>query len=164
MTMCHLRASIVRRGCVAAMLAVFQAVVPLRPAATTEPQVRLPDGERPPILDRLGALDGLAALALGPAGESVAVALRSTKPQRTEIRLYPSLVAEPLSVTVTGEIRDLLYTGDGSLYGLLHKPAKRGQGETSLVSVDTDRLRLRQLMRVPPSARPSAPRPATSRS
>jgi hypothetical protein len=134
------------------MVALVQSVAPLRPAVAAEPQVRLPNGERPPILDRLGSLDGLAALALGPTGESAALAVPSTKPQRTEVRLYSSGVSEPLSITVTGEIRDLLYTGDGSLYGLLHKPSKRGEGETSLVSVETDRLRVRHLMRMPPSA------------
>jgi len=51
-----------------------------------------------------------------------------------------------------GQVRDQLFVDD-VLYGILHRPAKRHEGDTSLVSIDLAERKVRREMRLPPSAR-----------
>ena len=51
-------------------------------------------------------------------------------------------------------MRVLLFVEPGSsLYALQHRPAKKREGETFLVTIDFDTLEVRRVSRLPPSAR-----------
>lgn len=135
-------------------LLMLWAAAPFRAA---EPLVvHTPDGARPEILDALGALDGLLALATSADGRQAAVALdpgSADRDARTTLKLHRA-GEEPTVLAVPGRIRDLLFSRDGGLvFALQHKPAKHGDGETFLMRIDIETLQARQGLRLPPSAR-----------
>lgn len=122
--------------------------------AATSAEIHLPDGDRPALLDHLGSLEGLTALAIGPGGERVAAALSpESDPRSATLRLYFSMGTEPETLRMGGTLRDLVFSPDGArLFGLLHKAAKKSLGETHLLEIDLERLKTRRAMRLPPSA------------
>jgi hypothetical protein len=95
------------------------------------------------------------ALAVSPDGNRAAVAavLPATKGRElsAEIRVYGidgSVVVTP----VQGQVRDLLFAAD-VLFAILHRPAKRHEGDAYLVSVDLASRKAKRELRLPPSAR-----------
>ena len=151
------RASVSRRRPIDGRVALATCLLLLSQGAqaSSEPRVHLPDGSRPPILDRLEIPPAVQTLAVSPDGNraALAVALPATKGHdlSTEIRVYGidgSVVVTP----VQGHVRDLLFADD-ILFGILHRPAKRHEGDASLVSIDLASRKARREMRLPPSAR-----------
>ena len=132
-----------------ALLTLLAAVV----AGAQFPQVHVPGERRPAVLDELGPLDGLLALALSPDGATAAVALASTgRPHQTELRLV-TRGEQPRSTTISGNVRDLLFSPEGDpLFALLHKPAKKREGDAYLARIDPATLKIRRSMRLPPSS------------
>jgi len=123
--------------------------------ASGDPRVHLPGGSPPPILDRVELPPEVQALAVSPDGNraAVAAALPAAKGRElsAEIRVYGidgSVVVTP----VQGHVRDLLFSDD-TLLAILHRPAKRHEGDAYLVSVDLASRKAKREMRLPPSAR-----------
>lgn len=124
------------------------------PGAGATSGIRTPDGQHPAVVDRLGPLEGLVALALGPDGDRAVGAFSDgTGGRSTTLRIFLPGSAEPETIAVAGQVRALLFSSDGSrVYGLLHKPARKHAGETHLLILDLERLKARRAMRLPPTA------------
>jgi hypothetical protein len=74
--------------------------------------------------------------------------------KQSTILLYGPGTDQPAEVRVNGVVRDLLFAPDGmSVFGLLHRPAKKREGETYLIGIGIDPAKSRRLLRTPPSAR-----------
>jgi hypothetical protein len=125
-------------------------------AAPAGSAVHFPDGRRPPVLDTFEIPGGLQALAVSPDGRLAAVAVLV----ETKGRFPASLVQVhdvdrpgPVSVSLPGLVRDLLFLDrDAGLYAIEHRPAKRGEGDSYLVTFDLEAGRSRRELRLPPSA------------
>ena len=65
---------------------------------------------------------------------------------RSLIRLYSVDSDQPEEMRVSGRVRDLLFAPDqGSVFGLLHKPARKREGDTTLIRIDLQGFKLRRL-------------------
>jgi hypothetical protein len=111
--------------------------------------------DRPPILEQIDVRQGLSLLAVAPGGDKAAVALiMNDESKQSTILLYGLGTDRPAEVRVNGLVRDLLFAPDGmSVFGLLHRPAKKREGETYLLGIGLDPAKSRRLLRAPPSAR-----------
>ena len=122
-------------------------------ASAAEHGIHTPGVQAPAVLERIGSVEGLTAFALSSGGDQAVAAFPADRPGRSLLRLYSLTDSEPRSMPLNGNVRDLLYDrAPGVLYGLLHRPTKRGEGETTLVVIDLARLKIRRSMRVPPSS------------
>ena len=137
-----------------ALLVCLSALSPGSPASLPA-RVYLPGEASPPILERLELPQELQALALAADGRRAALATAqpSSKPSEpaADIRVHGmdgSVVLTP----VQGQVRDLLFV-EHSLFAILHRPAKRHEGETILASIDLDARKARRELRLPASAR-----------
>ncbi|MCP3979853.1 MAG: hypothetical protein GY716_11140 [bacterium] len=121
-----------------------------------EPSIRLAGGEAPAVLQKLGQLDNVSALTIGPDGRRAAVVTFDPEnEQRSSLSLHSVDTDEPLTIDFAGAARDALFTPDGAaVFLLVHRVAKKKRpGETYLHRVDLDPLRNRRLLRVSYSAR-----------
>jgi hypothetical protein len=138
---------------VLAVLGTFLVAAPT--AVAQEAAIHTPEEVRPPILERVGVPDGISLVAIGSDGERAAVALAADEQNRqTRVLLFDMAADQPAEVSLTGVVRDLLFEpGGAAVLGLLHKPAKRREGETYLVRIDFQTAKSRRVLRVAPSAR-----------
>ena len=118
-------------------------------------RIYLADERQPPVLERVGTPEGLTTLAIDASGELAAVAVPyGAQNRESTILLYSTAAEEPTRVQVGGIIRDLLFAPDaGSVLGLLHRPAKKREGDTYLIRIDLATAKSRRLAHLPPSAR-----------
>lgn len=121
------------------------------------PEIHLPDGGRPPVLDTFELPEAVQALAVSPDGRRAAVAVPvegKGRAPRASIRVHAVGRDEPVTVPVQGIVRDLLFLEDGAaLYAIEHRPAKRREGDSYLVRIDEGSAKAPRVMRLPPSAR-----------
>jgi len=116
-------------------------------------RVHIPDGERPPILERVSRVDGLVAVTLGAAGSRAAVATFDPQAKRSTVQLFSDGEPEPRVLGMTGRVRDVQFAFDGeTVYALLAKETKKRVADTQLMSIDFARAKSRSVMRVPPTA------------
>lgn len=141
-------------GTLLALAFVVCATVPATVAEDSQ-RVFLPGEERPEIVDRIGTPEGLVALTISPDGRRAAVAvLTDEENRRTTVHLHSLDAAEPASVELAGRIRDLLFSPvDDSVFGLLHRPAKKREGDAYLMQIEPGGKKARRALRLPPSAR-----------
>ena len=133
-----------------ALLACLLAAGSSRPAEDRGNVFALGD-PAPAVLDALGPLDGLLALAVSADGTQAAVAFEAQKADRSLVRLVSTTDPGPPRILEwPGQVRDLIYTPDGDLLGLVHRPAKRGDGETYLVRLEKSKAK--RMGRLPASA------------
>jgi hypothetical protein len=121
------------------------------------PEIHLPDGSRPAVLDTFELPDAVQALAVSPDGRRAAVAVPvegKGRAPKASIRVHAVGRDEPVIVPVQGVVRDLLFLEDGAaLYAIEHRPAKRREGDSYLVRIDEESAKAPRVMRLPPSAR-----------
>jgi len=123
--------------------------------AAGDPRIHLPGDSRPKILDQLKLPQEVQALAVSPDGNRAAVAAAVPSTKKREVSAEIRVVGVDGSVVVTpvqGHVRDLLFV-EGVLFGILHRPAKRHEGDASLVSIDLASRKAKSEMRLPASAR-----------
>jgi hypothetical protein len=131
-------------------------------AAQDSGPIAVPEGEDLAVVDTIGNLDSVTAIAVSPDGNRAAVArLLSEQPERSVIDLH-AVGQEPRSVEVGARFPSLLFAADGdTVLGLQrHTPRKRKIGETQIVSIDFARGKVRRLMRAPPASSALASWPA----
>jgi hypothetical protein len=126
-----------------------------QPSAGARSGIHLPEEARPPVLDRIGLPAGLTTLTISADGARAAAALEEDgEAARSTILLYSTGTDDPSSLELNGRVRDLLFSPDAqSVLCLLHRPAKRREGDTYLMSIELEPPRARRVMRLPPSAR-----------
>ena len=106
-----------------------------------------------PVLERLGDPGGLSALAINRDRTSAAVAIPEPPAyKRTRVRIAWGDSGETVELVVADHVRDLIFTPDNRLYGLVHKPAKRNPGLCHLFVIEPGSRRTRRLLRVHPTA------------
>jgi hypothetical protein len=128
----------------------------LVPAAADTPAVHVPGAETPPLLERLGPLDRVSALAVAPDLERAAVARleREAPDARSRLTLHGPDGAVAADVELAGLFRDLLFDPGGEVvYGVLYKAAKKREGDTYLTVWDPSKGKVRRAVRLPSSAR-----------
>jgi hypothetical protein len=149
-----------RQALRAALSATILAASTLAPGASGDgdaPEIHLPDGSRPAVLDTFVLPDGLQALAVSPDGRRAAVAVLAEAKGRgpsAVVRVHAVGQGEPVIVPLQGIVRDLLFLDDDTaLYAIEHRPAKRREGDSYLVQIDDESRKAQRVMRLPPSAR-----------
>jgi len=142
---------------VATFAALACSVLCASPAAASEAQrIRLTGAERPPILDLLTLPESLQALAVTADGRRAALAtsvVAGRRSQTSEIRVH-GMDGSVVVVPIDGLVRDLLFLEiDGTLLAVRHRPARRHEGETSLVVVDLESRKAVARSQLPSAAR-----------
>ena len=124
-------------------------------AATDDPSIAVPGADRPEVLDRIGDLPGMTAVALSPDATRAVTSSPSTEKRGySEVRFHDASGSEPRTKLVRGIVRDLLFDRTSDVvYALVHRPAKRREGETELVRIELATMKIDRGMRLPPSAR-----------
>jgi hypothetical protein len=151
-----LRREVAMRHRTAGLILVFSCFAAGTAAPTAaQTRIHLPEEERPPVLEGIGVPEGLTTLSISADGDrAAAVFVEEEDPLRSTVLFYSTSTAEPARLELTGLVRDLLYAPDSrSVLGLLHKPAKKREGDTYLMRFEVDPPRARRIMRLPPSAR-----------
>ena len=137
-------------------LSVVIPLVLLCAGAATATEVVVASGSPAGVLERHAVPDGTTALALSPDGNSLAYALPSVSKEGFSeiVRIAHQTGREPATLTLTlpGDVRDLLLLGSGELLGLQYRPAKKRVGETFLFRVGPGAAKAERVMRVPPSS------------
>jgi hypothetical protein len=130
------------------------AIVALLLSATGEMGVVAAPPPAPPIVGSLGPLEGVVALDVSADGTRAAAAVPSKeKAGQSTLTLVVAPGGEPEVLELPGSVRALAFGADGvSLYAILHKDARRGLGEASLLRVDTDSLKTARGLTLPPTA------------
>jgi hypothetical protein len=85
-------------------------------------------------------------------GTRVAWAFPSGSKGQSEIHRSAGTADSDETTTVRGQLRDLLFLQDGRLLALLHRPAKKWEGDTHLVSWAPGTQKVESVMRLPPSS------------
>jgi hypothetical protein len=108
----------------------------------------------PPVLYRIENPEKLTVLAIERSGErAVGAMAEGENSRRSSIMFYSTAQAEVIAVEVPAQVRALLLSRqDSSALALLHRSAKRGEGETYLAHVDPIAVNAKRLLRLPPSA------------
>jgi hypothetical protein len=124
-------------------------------AAATPSRMHLAEDWEPPVLEGLEPPAGLTTLTVSPDGLHAAAAVVVGEGGRKgRVLLYASEAEEPVTVEVNGIVRDLLFEPDSrAVLGLLHRPAKRREGDTYLIRIELGAPKPRRLVHLPPSAR-----------
>jgi len=118
-------------------------------------EIRVAGATVPAVLARLATETDPLALAIEPSGARAAVALRApSKEPRSVLRLYSADRAGPdAEMTLGGVVRALAWVDEtSSVYAIVHRPARRGPGETHLAVIDPQEPRVREQRLLPPSA------------
>jgi hypothetical protein len=112
------------------------------------------DGDLPPVLELIDEPQRLTVLAIDAAGERAVGAMpEEGKRERSLIMFYSTVQPESARIEVAAQVRDLLLAPDGSsALALLHKSAKKREGDTFLVRVEPSTGKAKRLLRLPPSA------------
>jgi hypothetical protein len=112
------------------------------------------DGNLPPVLELIDEPQRLTVLAIDTAGERAVGAMpEEGKRERSLIMFYSTAQPESARIEVAAQVRDLLLAPDGSsALALLHKSAKKREGDTFLVRVEPSTGKAKRLLRLPPSA------------
>jgi len=125
--------------------------------AADDPELYLPDGVIPPVLERVDLPPDLQALSVSPDGRRVAIGelvSEQGRPPTTLIRVHDLDRAEPVDVPLRGVVRGLVDLGvPAGLFAIEHRPAKKREGDTYLVQLDLETGKAPRVMRLPPSAR-----------
>jgi hypothetical protein len=109
-------------------------------AASAAP-VRVPGSAHPAAVVALGALDGIAALAVADDGSAAVGAFASAKAGRSIVRFARADGGAPAEIPVRGRVRALRFARDGeSFFVVAAREPKRGPHETFLVRVETATL------------------------
>ena len=137
------------------LAALIPALIVMTIASAEQPAIHMVGDDRPPILEQIDVRQELSLLAVAPGGDKAAVALvMNEESKQSTILLHGLGTDRPAEVRVNGLVRDLLFAPDGmSVFGLLHRPAKKREGETYLIGIGLDPAKSRRLLRAPPSAR-----------
>jgi len=124
--------------------------------AAGDPAVHVPGATSPAVLEQIESFEGLTALAVSPDLERVVVArLVGPEATRSSLELLSASGSAPLTMETIGLFRDLLFDPGGAprVYGVLHRSAKKREGDTYLVVWELDRGKLRRATRLPASSR-----------
>ncbi len=130
------------------------ALAALAPVLAEAREIRVASTTRPLVLERIGAQPDALAVAFDSSGTRAAVGLvLPGKEPRSIVRLFAVDRPEALDVPVAGVVRALSWPADSAgVFAIVHRPARRGPGETHLVLVDPQELRARALRLLPASA------------
>jgi hypothetical protein len=138
------------------LAALALSVLAAAPAAASSLTALYELDGRPALLDRLLAdRPDPVALDLSDDGHRAAAAFAAeTKGDRATVRLLDAGDREPTDLEMPGAVRAVVF-GDRSdvLYVLLHREAKKREGDSYLVRIEFDTLKARREMRLPGSAR-----------
>lgn len=124
-------------------------------AHAEQPRVYLAEDWTPPVLDGIEMPENMTTLTISPDGARAAAAVAGAEGERRgAILLYSLDNPEPSRVEVQGIIRALLFEPDSrTLLGLLHRPAKKREGDTYLIRIDFDAPKPKRMVHLPSSAR-----------
>jgi hypothetical protein len=108
----------------------------------------------PPVLDRIDNPERLTILAIDRSGERAVGAMPADdKGERSVIMFYSAADPEVVAVEVPTQVRALLLPRDDlSVYAIMRKDSKRGEGETFLSLIDPGSAKAKRLLRLPHSA------------
>ncbi len=139
------------RAATIAIVGLAWASAALSPAAR---EIRVAGGVAPLVLARVPSSDDALAVALDPSTARAAVALRASgKDPRSIVRVYDEKsVDPPTELTLSGNVRALVWTDAGQLYAIAHRPGKKSPGEAQLVLIDLAERKAREERLLPPSA------------
>jgi len=134
---------------------ILLATAPCLATTAEPPRFYLAEDWAPPVLDGIELPAGVSTLTVSPDGRRAAASVAGAEGgRRGTILLYSIDNAEPVEVEVAGIVRDLLFEPDSmTVLGLLHRPAKKREGDTYLIRLDFDAPKPRRMLHLPASAR-----------
>jgi hypothetical protein len=108
----------------------------------------------PSALDRIENPERLTILAIDRSGEhAVGVMPADDKGERSVVMFYAAADPEVVAVEVPTQVRALLLSRDDlSVFAIMRKDSKRGEGETFLSLIDPGSAKAKRLLRLPHSA------------
>jgi len=112
------------------------------------------DGLRLPILERIENPEKLTILVFDLTGNRAVGAMpQGEKGQRSVVMFYSTADTEVVAVEVPTQVRALLFSRDDlSVFAIMRKDSKRGEGETFLAQIDPGAAKAKRLVRLPHSA------------